>query len=114
MEQAEIINAEFSTADAGYPSFSLNGERLFVQFEDWQEKNVALQFDDVCGVRWQELGPLSTLRDDVTYEIRNSEWIAAYRSQNLLPSEDKVRHFKLCFNSSGVLDVLASGFKRTA
>ncbi len=111
MERAEILKTDFSTADADYPTFALNQGQLRLDFIDWQERSVRIQFDDVCAVRWQEVAPTSPLRDDVTYEIHDSEWLAEYKAQIQLGSPESVRHYKLCFNAIGTLDVLASGFK---
>jgi hypothetical protein len=63
----------------------------------------------VAGVKWQELdsdGPEE--RNDEVYEIINSLWIERYIADMARTKEDNLRHFKLCFNACGVLEILAS------
>lgn len=99
----------FSTADAEYPSVSLKDGTLDLFFVDWREQPVSVRFRDAASVSWQQLeitGP--NVGDDKVYEIQNSNWIAShYRQQTILPAE-KLRHFRLCFNAWGTLDVIAS------
>ena len=48
----------------------------------------------------------SGLRDDVSYEVLESDLIQKYCAWNMISSEEGYRHFKLCFNAVGVFDVL--------
>jgi hypothetical protein len=81
---------------------------LVVRFVDWREHPVAVEFTDVIEVRWQEAdstGPED--RNDCTFEIEGSEWLAEHLRQQVAVPSDGHRHFRLCFNAAGVLDVLA-------
>jgi hypothetical protein len=114
-EQAQLLDAGFSTADAAYPSFAWHGARLDLEFRDWQERAVRVAFDNPAGVSWQELdssGPED--RDDSVYEIADSEWIAAYLRAGSHTPGDGLRHFKLCFNAWGVFEVLATTMRLSA
>ena len=114
IEKAIELKEGFSTADAEYPSISLKDGNLSVQFIDWQENPVNLSFKNTCAVKWQEtftLGPET--RDDMSYEIENSAWIAEHRAQGARAPEEPLRHFKLCFNACGVLEVIASQIEVT-
>ena len=106
----EPLREPFSTADAEYPQVTSERGCLRVVFRDWQEKVITLLFHDVAAYSWDD-GDASVdtnHRDDCSYVVHNSPWLARHREVgNLLPSEDH-RHYKLCFNAAGVLQVLAS------
>ena len=107
-ETATLLEPGFSVADAGYPSFTLNSGILLLEFIDWQARSVRVRFLNAAGVKWQELysrGPEK--RDDGVYEIDASSWIEEYLSSYARTPDDHLRHFRLCFNASGVLDILA-------
>ena len=108
-ETAIELKEGFSVADADYPEISLNDGILVVRFIDWQERTVSLLFLNTCAFKWQEAssrGPEP--RDDTAYEIVNSEWVAKHLVEQVRAPEEKFRHFKLCFNACGVLEVIAS------
>ena len=108
-ETAKLLNPGFSVADAEYPRFSLRDGVLKLAFVDWRERLVHVQFGNAAGVRWQELdskGPEE--RDDSVYEILESFWLAEYLRAVARTFADGLRHFRLCFNAYGVLDVLAT------
>ncbi len=67
-------------------------------------------FDDVAGVRWQEIGSHGpNERDDSTYEIVDSEWVRlSLEDGGVREPSEVLRHFKLCFNAYGPLEVLAA------
>ena len=77
---------------------------------DWQDKQIFVRFSDTAAFRWQEDEKLPPgIRDDMVYEVMESPWIAELRDLDAIA--DKHRHFKLCFNANGVLDVVAVNFE---
>ncbi len=106
----ELLHESFSTADAEYPQFVFEHGRLRVAFRDWREALIDVLFHDVVAFSWDDGdGALdASHRDDCGYVVLGSSWLATHRKAGtVMPSEDK-QHFKLCFNSVGVLQVLAS------
>ena len=112
-EQAKKLVTEFVVADAEYPSLSLADDILLVDFTDWREQRVRVRFENCAGVKWQEIelsGPQA--RDDTVYEILHSNWLTGYFDQGARTKADELRHFRLCFNACGTLDVLAAKMTR--
>ena len=106
----EPLRESFSTADAERPQVVWEGDCLRVMFQDWRENLVTLMFHDVAAFSWDdgEAAVDAKHRDDCSYIVHDSPWLARHREVGtLLPSDDQ-RHFKLCFNAAGVLQVLAS------
>ena len=111
-ETAAILEPGFSVADATYPAFSLRDGEVVLEFADWRERPVQVRFTNAAGIRWQELesaGPED--RDDAVFEILESAWLADYFRKAARSAADDLRHYRLCFNASGVLDVLAGSMK---
>jgi hypothetical protein len=107
MEVAEEIDLGFSSADAEDVQFTYKGGKLVLQFIDWTEKPIKVMFSDVVASKWQEaesLGPEE--RDDMTYIINNSKWLALHVSQNYIQKNQEYRHLKINFNACGSLEVL--------
>jgi len=114
-EIARRLEPGFSVADAEYPSFDLQDGVHSLRFRDWRERNVHVRFSNAVGVKWQELdstGPED--RDDEVYEKENSAWHEAYLRSEARTTNDALRHYRLCFNALGVLDVLASSMEGVA
>jgi hypothetical protein len=110
-EHAHLLEPGFSVADAEYPSFVLKDGVLVLEFIDWRRHRIRVVFSNAAGVKWQEIelrGPES--RNDRTYEITDSAWLRSYLDQGARSVADQLRHFKLCFNAYGPLEVLASSF----
>lgn len=108
-EIAKLLNPPFSVADGENPKFDYTGDELYLSFIDWHEEEVRVLFKDCVAVKWQNAdstGPED--RDDCTYEIQNSEWLKLHLDQRMVEPEEKHRHFKLCFNAAGVLEVIAT------
>lgn len=106
----EHLGESFSTADAEYPKVISERGYLRVWFRDWRAKVVTLLFHDVAAYSWDDGDAAvdANHRDDCCYIVHDSPWLARHREVGtLMPSEDH-RHFKLCFNAAGVLQVLAS------
>jgi hypothetical protein len=105
---AKLLEPGFSTADAEYPSLALRHGTLVLEFLDWRERAIVVDFSNAAGVKWQELdSPGPQDRDDSVYEIVESAWLAEYLARDARTPGDGLHHFRLCFNASGVLDVLA-------
>ena len=112
-ETAKLLQPDFSTADAEHPALALRDGLLLLEFTDWREQPVRVRFTNTAGVKWQELdstGPED--RDDSVYEIIGSTWLAAYVEAGARGADEGLRHFRLCFNPTGVLDVLAGSMER--
>lgn len=108
-EIAKLLEPGFSTVDAEFPRFEFREGTLTLDFLDWQERAVRVWFLEAAGVKWQELdfsGP--QCRDDSVYEMMGSSWIAEYMAAGTGREGAGLRHFRLCFNARGVLDVLAT------
>ena len=111
-ETATLLQPPFSVADASYPNFSLRDGQLILEFVDWRERPVHVRFTNAAGVKWQELdSPGPEDRDDATFEIVGSGWLAKYLETASRVTGDGLLHYRLCFNASGVLDVLAASME---
>lgn len=111
-ETATMLDAGFSVADASYPAFSHREGEIELVFSDWRERPVRVRFTNAAGLKWQELdsaGPED--RDDAVFEIFGSAWLERYLQSRARELADELRHFRLCFNGSGVLDILATSMK---
>ncbi len=96
----------FSTADAEHPALEHRDGNLTLQFVDWHGEQIVVRFSDAAAFRWQNDENLPPgIRDDTVYEVKQSPWIGELRDLDAIT--DKHRHFKLCFNANGVLDVVA-------
>ena len=105
----ESLRESFSTADAEHPQIVSENGLLRVTFQHWREKTVRLLFHDVVAYSWDDGDAAIDAghRDDCCYVVHDSEWLARHREAGTVRSEAH-RHFKLCFNAAGVLQVLAS------
>lgn len=106
----EPLRESFSTADAEYPEITLERGCLRVGFRDWREELVTLLFHDVVAFSWDDgdAAVNANHRDDCCYIVHDSPWLARHREVGTVISTEDKRHFKLCFNAIGVLQVLAS------
>jgi hypothetical protein len=102
----QTIDLGFSTADGERPEFHFVGGDIQFSFVDWREQPVRFTASDVRAFSWLEELDVPGIRDDVTYEVLESDLIQKYCAWNLMKPEDGYRHFKLCFNAAGVFDVL--------
>ena len=100
------LSPGFSTADADRPEIAYTQGDLLVQFKDWRGQLVALRFPDAVAFHWQYGTALPAgVRDDSSYEVTDSDWMAELRSLKALPPEP--HHYMLCFNAVGVLVVVS-------
>jgi len=106
MPTYQAIDLGFSTADGERPEAHFVGQDVQFSFVDWREQTVRFTACDVRAFVWLEEMDVLGIRDDVTYEVLDSDLIRKYSDWNLLTPEDGYRHFKLCFNVAGVFDVL--------
>jgi hypothetical protein len=109
-ERAQLLNAGFSTADAAYPSFTMGDTGFSLEFLNWQERPIRVNFDNIAGVRWEALDG----GDYQIYEMVDSVWVTSLLRTTEYAASDGLRHFRLCFNAHGVLDVLASHMRLVA
>jgi len=92
------------TADAEDVALQFSSGDLILTFVDWQEQPRRAVFPDVLAFRWQEFDE-NDIRDDVVYEVTDSDWLARQAKLQAVKAEGYV-HYKLCFNACGTLDVL--------
>jgi hypothetical protein len=111
MPQYQIIDLGFSTADAEKPELTYVGGEIQFSFIDWREQTVRFVASDVCAFAWNDKLDVGDIRDDVTYEVFDSDLIQKYCEAHVISPEEGFRNFKLCFNAMGVLDVLCKGIR---
>ena len=106
----EPLRESFSTADAEKPHITLDRGVFRVTYRDWRENVVTLLFHGVVACSWDdgEVAVDANHRDDCSYIVHDSPWLARHLAVGTVMAPDDVRHFKLCFNAAGVLQVLAS------
>jgi hypothetical protein len=109
----QILTPGFSTADAEMPKFSFYRDNVTLEFVDWQNQVVKIIFSNVIRLHWNENTNLESaeIRDDSVYEVKNSPWIADYNK--VYSVDSSYRHYKLCFNNSGVFDIACVGFEKS-
>jgi hypothetical protein len=94
-----------NTTDADRVAIQFDGGDLRLSFVDWQERPRAVMFRNVLAFRWQE--PEEPLpAESGTFEAVDSPWLDRQARIQSVPSEG-FQHYVVCFNASGVLDVLA-------
>ena len=112
MEVAIKANLGFSTADAEEVQFSYDNQNVILKFIDMHEIPHIIKINNAIAVKWQEadsLGPEE--RDDMAYEIKNSNWLNLHLEQNIVPHNKGYKHYKLCFNAAGIFEVLCTEVK---
>jgi hypothetical protein len=104
------LQEAFSTVDATYPHVECDRGRLRVEFQDWREQTVMLLFHDVAAFSWDDgdAAVCPSHRDDCSYIVRESPWVARHREVGTVAPLTDLQHFKLCFNTVGVLQVLST------
>jgi hypothetical protein len=109
MPRYQRLDPGFSTADASYQSLQLQDSRLTVAFDDWQKRPVVVVFENAIAVRWEEGDSLlGDHRDDECYLVEESPWLETQRPELGQNDKQGFQHFRLCFNSFGILDVIAT------
>lgn len=99
-------NLGVHTADAERVELTLARGCLVVHFVDWQDEPRELRLLGTLAFRWQDDDGGGAPRDDTTYEVAGSAWLDAQLDRSGLSGDDGYRHYKLCFNASGTLDVI--------
>ena len=94
------------TADAEQVEFVFAANSLKLRFVDWQDQPRELVLPEALAFRWQEYDGDAAPRDDTTYEVVGSQWLADQQPHNASPLSGQFRHYKLCFNACGTLDVI--------
>jgi len=99
-------NLGVHTADGERVELALADGRLVVRFVDWQDEPRELLLPGTLAFRWQDDDGGGAPRDDTTYEVAGSAWLEAQLDRSGLWGNDRYRHYKLCFNAAGTLDVI--------
>jgi hypothetical protein len=107
------LDESFSTADAEAPVLAYERGTLRVCFRDWREREVKLRFREVVAFSWDDGDAARSRahRDDCAYIVSGSEWARRHIDVGTIAPGGGHRHYKLCFNAVGVLQVLASGIE---
>jgi hypothetical protein len=106
MPKYDLIDLGFSTADGNRLDWQFLGGNIRFSFVNWREQPVQFSALDVRAFSWLEFQDIPGIRDDVTYEVLESDLIQRYFDCNLMLPKEGYRHFKLCFNEAGVIDVV--------
>ena len=109
-ETFEPLDEPFATADAQAPVLAYDGETLQARFLDWQERAVQLTFLEVVAFSWDDgdTAACQGHRDDTSYIVSGSEWLRRHIDVGTINATGSHRHYKLCFNVVGVLQVIAA------
>ena len=110
-ETFEPLHESFSTADAEAPGLVFEQGSLHVRFRDWQARDVNITFRDSVAFSWDEgdAAVSNDHRDDVSYIVVGSDWVTRHLDGGSIMVKERYRHYKLCFNAIGVLQVIATG-----
>ena len=106
MQKYQPVELGFHTADGERPELQFRGGDIRFSFVDWREQPVTFVVSDVRAFSWLEELDVPGIRDDVCYEVLQSELIQKYCAWNVMTPEDGYHHFKICFNAAGVFDVV--------
>ena len=109
-ESFEPLNMPFSTADAELPLLTYEDGHLRVTFLDWREQDVILRFQGVAAFSWDGGDALCSdaHRNDTSYTVAGSDWLHKLLGLGEITASEGHRHFKLCFNAVGVLQVIST------
>src|SRR6476620_5669503 len=112
-EKLVIKNLEFSTADAeNIETFFFDCSTLRLKFFDYCERLVLVEFSEIVAFSWnQEEVEHKELSDDRVYEVINSDWLRKHKDIGTVNNAEKCKHYKLCFNAYGILDVIFEEMK---
>jgi hypothetical protein len=99
---------------SGHPTLTFERGQIKLSYADWKEQQVQLMFRDVIAFSWDEGDAASSVehRDDLSYTVAGSEWLQRHLAVGVIESVEEYRHYKLCFNAAGVLQVLATALGR--
>lgn len=78
------------TADAEEVEISYSDGTLVLRYVDWKEEAQSANFPDTLAFRWQETDDVTTPRDDTTYKVANSSWLASQISG--IPAQNEYVH----------------------
>jgi hypothetical protein len=106
MPKYQKIDLGFSTADGARPELHFIGGDIRFSFVDWRERLVSFLASDVRAFSWVEELDDPELRDDAVYEVLESDLIRKSRTLSVTSPEVGYRHYKLCFNAVGALDIV--------
>lgn len=116
-ERTEIVDLGFQVADAQAPRLELARQSLQIEFTDWRNRLVRVDFEDCIAARWQEAERFldDSDRYDSVVQVLDSEWIAEHEAQGHASAGGReFRHLKLNFNAAGQLEVLCTTVKLLA
>jgi hypothetical protein len=106
-------NLEFSTADAeNVELFFFNGTLLWLKFSDWQGQVFQVEFSEIVGFSWSEEElEHKKMKDDCVYQVVNSNLLEKHKAVGTISKLSNHKHYKICFNDYGILDVVFGEMK---
>lgn len=94
------------TADAEGVALAFDRGCLSVRFLDWMDRPCELRLPETLAFRWQDDDDGGAPRDDMTYELPGSPWLEEQLHRSGVADVGWFRHYRLCFNACGSLDVV--------
>jgi hypothetical protein len=101
------LDLGFSVADGEQVSLVFSGGDLLLSFIDWCEHRVEHRFKDALAFRWSSRPTVETPRDDSTFVVPESSWLAEEVRLEACSDPENFAHQVLCFNAEKVLEVLS-------
>ena len=100
----EPCNLGFSTADGEDVRLSFSRGDLRLEFRDWQEKAIAVRFEEAIRFSWTD-DLDDAIGTDICYLVHDSPWTVTEPKEY---GDTVFCHYKLCFNQCGTLDVVCA------
>src|SRR3954470_16302827 len=104
---------ELSAFSLGFPvgdgegiELQFAGGDLLLRFTDWREQPVEHRFVEALAFRWSARSTVETPRDDATYQVLDSAWLADEVGLEGYSTATDFAHYVLCFNAAKVLEVV--------
>jgi hypothetical protein len=77
-----------------------------LKFSDWQGQEFQVEFTEVIGFSWNEEElEHKKMKDDCVYEVVNSALLEKHKAIGNIYNASAHKHYKLCFNAHGILDI---------
>ncbi|MFC3153474.1 hypothetical protein ACFOEK_20705 [Litoribrevibacter euphylliae] len=115
IEVVEIVDLGFSVADAEGIKFKFDGVDLVLEFTDWREQHISIKFENTLGFKFQnaEYELSETERFDSCHIVHDSDWVKEHIRQGEAWNDESWYHYKLNFNTAGIVEVLCSRLAKT-
>lgn len=93
----EVIDLDFSVADAEDITFKFDGDGLVLEFYDWQENHITIKCENTLGFKFQKADYelFSSERYDSCHVVHDSEWVNEHLKQGEAWENESWFHYKL-------------------